>query len=187
MSERKLNYSLLGKLLEYPRPTMKESAASCAEQLESDYPKIAPLLAPFVEYVQQADLNELEELYTKTFDIQAVCHLDIGYVLFGEDYKRGSFLVQIKREHEAYGNPYGPELPDYLPYVLSLLGTMSDRERADELVRLIVLPALEKMLQGFKKEGNVYRTVLEVVLRVLQEDYGQTESYPLPTQMEARP
>ncbi len=37
-----------------------------------------------------------EELYTRTFDLNPVCALEIGWHLFGEDYERGAFLVRMR-------------------------------------------------------------------------------------------
>ena len=68
-----------------------------------------------------------QEYYISTFDVQAICFLDIGYVLFGEDYKRGIFLVNIKKEQIKAGNDCGSELPDHLPNILTLLPKMQGR------------------------------------------------------------
>ncbi len=35
----------------------------------------------------------------RTFDVQAITSLDIGYTLFGEDYKRGALLANLSAEH----------------------------------------------------------------------------------------
>ena len=45
-----------------------------------------------------------EEIYTRTFDVQAITTLDVGYVLFGDDYKRGELLVNLNNEHTKAGN-----------------------------------------------------------------------------------
>ena len=110
--------------------------------------------------------------------MQAICHLDIGYVLFGEDYKRGRLLVEMQREQKEAGIICTPELPDHLPYVLQLLAVHEDKERACEMAHVLVLPALEKMLQNFKKDGNVYRHVLTAAAHLLEKDYGKTEILP---------
>lgn len=127
------------------------------------------LLADFLRY-PEGDL-EMEELYTRTFDIQAVAYLDVGYVLFGEDYKRGHFLVKMQSLHQEYGNDCGTELPDHLPNILTLLPKLADQEEAEGLVGKLVLPAIDKMVAGFGDHGNVYLDVLKSVSEVLKEDY----------------
>lgn len=128
-----------------------------------------PLLADFLRY-PEGDL-EMEELYTRTFDIQAIAYLDVGYVLFGEDYKRGHFLVKMQALQQECGNDCGTELPDHLPNILTLLPRMADRREAQDLVGKLVLPAIDKMVEGFGDHGNVYLDVLKSVSAVLKEDY----------------
>ena len=127
------------------------------------------MLADFLRY-PNGDIV-MEELYTHTFDVQAIAYLDVGYVLFGEDYKRGHFLVKMQGLQREYGNDCGTELPDFLPNILTLLPRLSDRQETAELVNSIVLPAIDKMIQGFKENGNIYRDVLQTVSGVLREDY----------------
>ena len=38
--------------------------------------------------------EQIQELYTRTFDINPVCTLEIGWHIFGEDYARGALLVK---------------------------------------------------------------------------------------------
>jgi nitrate reductase assembly molybdenum cofactor insertion protein NarJ len=54
--------------------------------------------------------DEYEELYTKTFDVQPICYLDLGYVIFGEDYKRGAFLLHMQEEQQKVNNDCGTDL-----------------------------------------------------------------------------
>ncbi len=114
---------------------------------------------------------EMEELYTRTFDVQAIAYLDVGYVLFGEDYKRGHFLVKMQALQREYDNDCGTELPDHLPNILTLLPKMADQQEVEELVGKLVLPAIDKMTQGFKESENPYLEALRTVAEVLKEDY----------------
>lgn len=132
------------------------------------------MLADFLSY--PSGEPEMEELYTRTFDIQAVCPLDVGYVLFGEDYKRGHFLVKMRELHEAYGNDCGTELADHLPNILRLLPLMPDPGEAGEFVNRLLLPAVEKMLEGFSDHGNLYAGVLAATRDILQQDYHENRS-----------
>ena len=136
--------------------------------MENGYSELASLLRYPV-----ADAG-LEELYTRTFDIQAPCTLDVGYVLFGEDYKRGHFLVKMHELQNQYENDCGTELADHLPNILTLLEKMkeTDPEQAEDLVKKIVLPALEKMLQRFSADTeNIYAGRLRDVDLRLRRDF----------------
>lgn len=130
------------------------------------------ILADFLRYPEGDP--DMEELYTRTFDIQAIAHLDVGYVLFGEDYKRGHFLVKMQALQSEHRNDCGTELSDHLPNVLTLLVKMKNEEAA-ELAGKIVLPAVTKMLEGFSDKGNLYGEVLQAVRETLKQDFGKQD------------
>lgn len=71
--------------------------------------------------------------------------------MFAEDYKRGEFLVQMKKEQERANNDCGEELADNLPNVLTLMSKMEDEHFLEEFAVRIMKPALEKMLQEFEE------------------------------------
>ena len=120
----------------------------------------------------------------KTFDVQAVCSLDIGYVLFGEDYKRAQLLVNLQSEHKAAGVDCGSELGDHLPNVLTLLSKTNDPDFAEELGFIITSQAVRFMITKFKNVDNIYKDMLEILLVFLQSDFkgDQLAEYALPEQ-----
>lgn len=113
----------------------------------------------------------MEELYVCTFDVQSICCLDVGYVMFGEDYRRGQFMAQLKMLEKARGIACGSELPDFLPNILRLLPRLDNNE-AQTLVETIVAPAIDKMLAGFATDGNIYREPLAALREVIKEDFS---------------
>lgn len=163
-------YQSFSELLEYPDADYKAKVAHCWEGLGQSYPREKEDLGTFVDYVKNTSLEDLQELYTRTFEVQAICQLDVGYVLFGEDYKRGEFLVHMQREHKKAGIACGTELPDHLCNVMKLLAQSSDPEFSQEFIEAFMVPALEKMLQGFKEKGNVYAGPLRTLQRILFAD-----------------
>jgi nitrate reductase assembly molybdenum cofactor insertion protein NarJ len=168
-------YPLLGKALSYPTPTLKDDIDQCKAMLES-YPETP--FSDFGKYIKSEPLGNLEEVYTTTFEVNAVCHLDVGYVLFGEDYKRGELLVHLSRAHNEAQNRWGTELPDHLPNLLNLIPKMKDSEERDELVTKMVHPAVVRMIDSFKKDAkkaNVYRFALETLERVFHNDFGEPD------------
>jgi nitrate reductase delta subunit len=124
--------------------------------------------------------EELEELYTRTFDINPVCSLETGWHLFGEDYNRGAFLVRMRGSLRAHGIEEGAELPDHLESVLRLLDAMEESD-ATPLAREFILPALAKMRAPLAGTGNPYARVLEEVERLLRETYGEPVEWIAPT------
>jgi nitrate reductase assembly molybdenum cofactor insertion protein NarJ len=118
------------------------------------------------------DLHSREEYFINTFEVEALISMDLGYILFGEDYKRGNFLAMMQQEQIAAGNDLGSELADHLPNVLRLLPLMSEQEVAKELAYSIMLPAIREILKKFENTDNVYQYAFETVLKVMEKDFS---------------
>ena len=101
--------------------------------------------------------------------------MDIGYILFGEDYKRGEFLVNLAKEHKKAENDCGVELADHLPNLLNLIDKTKDKKFAEELAYCLMIPAIKEMLKTFVDKGNIYKNTLELLLIVLEKDFGALE------------
>ncbi len=142
-------YNLLANLFRYPQGNYVQQVNECARYLSEFYPSAYKELLPFVNWVNNQNEFEIEEVFGKTFHIQAICYLDLGYVLFAEDYKRGEFLVQMKNEQRKAKNDCGCELADNLPNVLTLMAILQDEDFLDEFAERVMKPALGKMLKEF--------------------------------------
>lgn len=59
-------------------------------------------------------IDFIKELYLSTFDIHSIICLDIGYLYFGEDYKRAFFLLKLNEEYKKTGISVKKEMPDSL-------------------------------------------------------------------------
>lgn len=164
-------YESFARIFSYPWGGERSEVAAALEKIAGSCPEDAETLAPLRNFIGESTEQRLQELYTHTFEIHPLCYLDVGYVLFGEDYKRGQFLVHLNREHEKAGNFCGTELPDHLPNLLRLLPKLRDEALAAELSRVFMIPALQKMLPSFKEKGNVYGGALQVLSRFLQKEY----------------
>jgi len=166
------HYSKFSGLFVYPR---KEALITTVSQVQDilvqGYPTLAGGLDEFSAFAHAHSDDALSEYYIKTFDVMASCYLDIGYVLFGEDYRRGEFLVNLLNEHIKAENDCGKELPDHLPNMLNLLPKIADQLFAQELAYSIMIPALKEMLKNFIDEVNVYKKLLEVLIKVMEIDF----------------
>lgn len=159
----------MANLFRYPLPGYRDRVLECARYLETHYPEAYRKLTPYLEYIHAHSDHEIEEIFGKTFHIQAVCYLDIGYVLFAEDYKRGEFLVHMKKEMERAGIECGEELADNLPTVLELMARVQDDEFLEEFAARIMKPALRKMDQEFEEsrmalKDKVRRKKMKVII-----------------------
>ena len=153
-----------------------EQLAGCLKKFQSliavEFPQNADAMSSIVTVHSQLSIREQQEYYLKTFDVQAVCYLDIGYVLFGDDYKRAQLLVNLQNEHQKAGVDCGSELGDHLPNVLTLLSKTTDPDFAEELGFIVTIPAVRFMLTKFKNtSNNYYKELLEVLLEFLKCDF----------------
>jgi len=165
-------YAEIAQILEYPDAHYGERVKNVGHLLEGRGNQMKEGIARFSAFVSLAKCNALEELYVQTFDVQSICCLDVGYVMFGEDYRRGQFMAQLKMLENKHGIDCGSELPDFLPNILRLMPALKYEECA-MLIEKIVGPAMDKMLQGFATDGNVFREPLAVLREIIREDYGQ--------------
>lgn len=143
------HYHSLGELFEYPDSDYPAKVRKLINLLDGNYDRSVAELERFLELLPVTELRSMQELYTRSFDVQAITTLDIGYVLFGDDYKRGELLANLNREHRQVNNDCGRELADHLPNLLRLIGKLKQNELLDELIEEIVAPAVAIMIREF--------------------------------------
>ena len=165
------HYRLLAGLLEYPEAGYPQTVTGIYKFIDGKYPVATAALERFIEFLPADDLLTMQELFTRSFDVQAIATLDIGYVLFGDDYKRGELLANLNHEHLNANNDCGTELADYLPNILRLMSILQDEELVRDLAYAIVAPALLEMIGEFdtdriaKKNESYqkhYKTLIEM-------------------------
>ncbi|HJO11279.1 MAG: hypothetical protein QGG67_14635 [Gammaproteobacteria bacterium] len=200
-----MHYSLLADLFDYPEADFPERVGKIRQHLGADYPLATPELDRFLELLPKDNLLTMQELFTRSFDVQAIATLDIGYVLFGDDYKRGEMLANLNREHLATENDCGTELADHLPNLLRLMDRLTDEDLLHDLAYAIIAPALLEMIGEFspgrllkKNEANnkqyktlidtpqvsvdavtLYKFALRTLYEVLKQDFALIQSIPL--------
>jgi len=163
-------YEALAAILEYP--SLKFDFGSWSELIDHETAGVANSFAKFRAATAGLSLSELQELYTRTFDLSPVCTLDIGYHLFGENYKRGVFLANLRETEAPFNLGQEHQLPDFLPVVLRLVTKLDDEELRASLIAECLMPALEKMLKTLSEADNPYRHLLETVRTMLQSELG---------------
>jgi len=156
------HYHSVADLFEYPDLEFPQKVRKVKDLLDGSYPEAVAELERFLELLPDQELRTMQELFTRTFDVQSATTLDVGYVLFGDDYKRGELLANLNREHLAVENDCRNELSDHLPNLLRLLAKIKDKDFADELVQEIIEPALTAMISEFapgrlEKKNEAYK------------------------------
>lgn len=191
-------YPLFAEVFRYPNEGYSEYVKQIQLFLDNNYPEAANEFNNFATYMLNKTTFEQQELYTKTFDVQPICYLDLGYVIFGEDYKRGAFLLHMQQEQQAVNNPCGSELSDNICNILNLYAKHQNQQLLNELAFQIMIPGLKKMISEFgearvdlklkvlKKlhkaiiqeelnQGNVFKNALQALLIVFETDFKDVE------------
>jgi nitrate reductase assembly molybdenum cofactor insertion protein NarJ len=194
----------MANLFDYPRDEYSKKLTEIQNFLDTHYNEAGEHVREFINYALHAETLEMEELYTRTYDVQAITTLDLGYVLFGDDYKRGEILSNLNREIVNAKIDSGGELADHLPNVLRLLSKLENSELIEELASEIIHPALTIMISEFNPKrldqknklykkhyktliatSNLHSLIFEKPLKALQhvlkEDFQFAEKI-IPTQ-----
>jgi len=167
-------FELLAALLRYPTEGYTSEVARSCTVLANDDSEIGLLFRDFVQKTHSLSLEDLQVLYTTTFDLDPVCSLEVGWHLFGENYERGEFLVRMRGELRRLGVKESTELPDHLSHALEALGRMEPDEAAD-FAASCLFPALDKMIAGMKGKSNPFESVLIATTRLLEFRYPRAE------------
>jgi nitrate reductase delta subunit len=158
--------AFLAEALRYP-------AAGRLENLEAGLARLADgpakrAAAEFIQRVEKLSLAKWEELYTHTLDLSPTIAPYVGYQMWSDSYKRGSFMAKANREMQELGVEKDGDLPDHLVPILRYLDASAGLSITPiaELIEVFE-PAVQKMRKGLKKAepGNPYVYVLEAVIR----------------------
>ncbi len=137
---------LFADILDYPTAGLAEKAQQCEELVSSAVPGAAPLIRAFRSFAEETPPGRLEEVYTGIFDLNPMWYPYVGYHLFGESYKRSTFLLALRERYRAQGFELGrPELADRLSVVLRFVAESGDEDERRELLVEGVIPALKRM------------------------------------------
>lgn len=134
-------------------------------------------LAQQLEYPHSGS-DDLQELYTATFDVTPVCVPYVSIHLFGEEnFKRGEFMAALNARYVETGFATNGELADHIAVLLRFAAQVDEVERR-ELAEFCLLGPLEKMIAALP-EANPYRQVLEAV----KAEFAGVQAAPLPVEL----
>src|SRR5579863_10751300 len=134
-SHRAKVLELFADILDYPAPGLARKTAECAALIRAAQPQAATLLESFRGFAEENSLGKLQEVYSGFFDLNSICHPYVGYQLFGENYKRSAFLVELKKAYRDEGFEADPtEIADRLSIVLRYAAYSKGGEDVDDLL-----------------------------------------------------
>jgi len=168
-------FGLLARLLRYPEHGYGRESEQCAAFFTGHCPQVGAYLGGFFEQTRSLSLEDLQTLYTATFDLNPVCSLELGWHLFGENYERGELMVKMRAELRRHGIEESGELPDHLTHALDLLGRM-EREDAAAFAGACLFPAMDKMRAAIEGKSNPFESVLIAANQLLELRHPRTEA-----------
>ncbi len=170
-------YGHFAGLLKYPKEDIKLRVEECVKALAlcPQYPpEVAVDMQLFRKDIDEQTLDDLQGIYSYTFEMTSEYTLDLGTYLY-EGYKRTHNLVALKNMYREHGFPYDEaakgELPDNLPVILEFLGFVKDEELRLAILQDFVIKAVEKLNKSFERNRqNIYGSLISAVYRVLDKD-----------------
>jgi len=161
---------------------MRGVAGECIDNLKGhpEYPPEATgEVGAFLEKIQDMPLDDLQGIYSYTFEIASgEFSMDLSYHIY-DGFKRANSLVTMKAMYRDKGFPFDEigkgELPDNLPVVLQFLDYLIDK---DEPLRknyreTFLVKAIEKLNKNFELKGEIetpYRHLIKALLAVIDTD-----------------
>ena len=166
-----VSYDALARMLDYPEEK---------QQLQVDYNLVSTFLnkrrldspiSEFAEFADASSLAELQEEYVATFDFNPATAPYLGHHLFGDNQKKGGYMIMLKQEFERCGyTPVGTELPDHLSVVLGFLAHLARQEEQgtrQPFIAECVLPGVERLNTAFAARQDSHWKVLVETARLL--------------------
>lgn len=150
----------------YPSPGHAEALRNAVVALEEG--AVRRSMERFVEAVSGLELGEWEELHTATLDLSPKFVPYVGHVTWGESYRRGEFMADLKADMDANGVDAEGELPDHLGVVLRYLDTV-DEPRGDLMEVLDEAVASMSSTLAKADKHNPYRHVLAAAAAAVGE------------------
>ncbi len=129
-----------------------------------DYHALAASVPEFAQAVAGMSVEDLQELYTRTFDWNPATSMEIGWHLYGENYERGEFLVEVRAMLRRYGVAESEGLPDHIVHVLPLIERLPAAD-AEHFVSECLAPALRKIHAALAGTGNPYLHLVRALAR----------------------
>jgi nitrate reductase delta subunit len=162
-------YSFFAEILDYPEHSIAKSLDDCAAALAVQAPDAHLEIMEFCTAVSEMNLGQLQEVYANAFDLRPDCTPNLGYHLFGDDGRRGLFLVELKERMEAHKIQFGVELPDHIALILRYL-ELAEEDRLP-LIEDCLLPTVSRMVEVLDHTGNPYEHVLRALLSLLRRQH----------------
>ena len=119
----------IAPLLQYPGSDYKLKLENVIAVLAANCPAAVSPLEDFKKQIATLSTEDLEELYTRTFDVAPLASPYISVHIYGdENFDRGNLMATLATKFEEHGFEHENELPDHLALLLKFSGYLSEEE-----------------------------------------------------------
>ncbi|MBK9144043.1 MAG: molecular chaperone TorD family protein [Candidatus Melainabacteria bacterium] len=162
----------LAALLEYPGESFFEDAERVAVILQENRPRAAASIRKFLANTGEKNpkdpVSEMEELFTRTFDIAPiVCPYITAHIYGDENFDRGRLMSALSSKFLERGFAPGAELPDHIAVLLRFAPYL-DEEELTELSELCLRQPIAAMTDSLRDAGSPYLYVFEALQTTIE-------------------
>ncbi|MBL0061338.1 MAG: molecular chaperone TorD family protein [bacterium] len=126
-----------------------------------------------------ADLSpfELQELYTRTFDLNPMCSPALSVHLFGvESFKRSHLMVGLLDMYRIADYPVSGESADHMSTVVRFL-PFAENDAREEVAQFILLPGMAKIAEFLDSKSNPFSYLMKATISVVAAETGKEATY----------
>ena len=159
-------YSLFADVLDYPTSSIFSQVRELSCGVNAHVSEAINFLSQFETALNGVTLEQLQEIYTSSFDMHPDCTPNLGCHLFGEDVRRNIFMAQLRERMDRAQVPTGVELPDHLSLVLRLLDSLDNADETHAVIEDCLIPGVTRILSALKQLNvscpyvSVFQTLL---------------------------
>jgi nitrate reductase molybdenum cofactor assembly chaperone NarJ/NarW len=164
--DNKFLLKLISVLLLYPDDELIDWMPSLENELDETVTSAEKnRILLFVAAIKHLPLLNLQEHYTRIFDINPKSSLNLTYHTIGDTDDRGRTLAQLDQIYRqaGYERTTG-ELPDYLPLVLEFLAECPHAEKIDLL--WVQFDAVNNIAAILDDLNSPYRFLFEILMNL---------------------
>ncbi len=135
------------------------------------------VLRSYRDSISNFPVVELQELYTRTFDLNPLCSPALSVHLFGvESFKRSHLMVGLLDMYRIAGFSTEGESADHMSTVIKFLPYAAADDRS-EIVHYILLPGLSKIESFLASKSNPFSSLIRAAIMVVAAETGMEAAY----------
>lgn len=136
---------IMGEALRYPSPDSRDTLRRRLEEVAQE--SVRADLCAFLGEIECLTLEEWEELYVRSFDLDPDAAPYLGWHVWPDEQRRAQLLLEMARRLSAHDLDADGELPDHLVPVFRYLARRPDASGRETTVSGTETPLLDQALK----------------------------------------